>query len=118
MLSGIEQFLLEMEVPQRFIDKMTSTASNNVSWLTFEDQESLEEVPSISELLLASCGSLSRDERDFPRRLFDIQREKIPLSAQQQSVRAALRQHQEAINRCREIKIEAFRDSSPSPRIN
>jgi len=24
MLSGIEQFLLEMEVPQRFIDKMTS----------------------------------------------------------------------------------------------
>jgi hypothetical protein len=118
MLSGIEQFLLEMEVPQRFIDKMTSTASNNVSWLTFEDRESLEEVPSVSELLLASCGSLSRDERDFLRRLFDIQREKIPLSAQQQSVRAALRQHQEAINRCREIKIEAFRDSSPGPRIN
>jgi len=54
-----------MEVPQRFIDKMTGTASNNVSWLIWEDQESLQEVSSISELLLASCGSLSRDERDF-----------------------------------------------------
>jgi hypothetical protein len=118
ILSGVEQFLLEMEVPQRFIDKMTGTASNNVSWLIWEDQESLQEVSSISELLLASCGSLSRDERDFSYQVNDRQRAKMALSERQQSLRDRVRQHQDAINKCREIKIEAFRDSSPSPRIN
>lgn len=118
ILSGIEQFLLEMEVPQRFIDKMTGTASNNVSWLTWEDEQSLGAVPSISEHLLASCGSLSTDEEDFSRQIFNLARAKVPLSARQQSLWDTLRQHQDAINRCREIKIEAFRDSSSSPRVD
>jgi hypothetical protein len=33
ILSGVEQFLLEMEVPQRVIDKMMATASDNIFWL-------------------------------------------------------------------------------------
>jgi hypothetical protein len=118
ILSGVEQFLLEMEVPQRVIDKMTGTASDNVSWLTLKDTESLTEVPSISELLLASCGSLSRDETDFFQQVNNLQQAKLPLSVRQQSLLDTVLQHQNAIDRCREIKIEAFRDSSPSPRIN
>jgi hypothetical protein len=118
ILSGVEQFLVEMEVPQRFIDKMTGTASNNIGWLTWEDEKSLEGVPSISEVLLASCGSLSGEERDFLDLLYDRQRAKMALSERQQSLRDMARHHQDAIDKCREIKIEAFRDSSPVPRTN
>jgi len=118
ILSGVEQFLLEMEVPQRFIDKMTGTASNNVSWLTWEDEEALKDVPSISELLLASCGSLTRDETDFFQQVNNLQQAKVSLSVRQQSLLDTVLQHQNAIDRCREIKIESFRDSSANPRTD
>jgi hypothetical protein len=126
ILSGVEQFLLEMEVPQRVVDKMMATASDNItwlnqypeswSWLSKDDRYSLMHVPSISEFLVASCGSLSEEEKKSSRKLAELAVDNIPLSAQRRSQEDRLSQRVTAIGECKEIRIESFRDSSPTPR--
>jgi hypothetical protein len=51
------KYLTEMEVPQRFIDAMTSTSSTD--WLSAADASSMSDVPSIFEWLTAWCGAVN-----------------------------------------------------------
>jgi len=52
------------------------------------------------------------------RQVNNLQQAKVPLSVRQQSLLDTVLQHQNAIDRCREIKIESFRDSSANPRTD
>jgi hypothetical protein len=54
--------LSEMEVPQRFIEFMMDTTSAEIRWLTNDEAESMEEVPSIAEWLAATCGAMTKSK--------------------------------------------------------
>jgi hypothetical protein len=56
LLRVIEQYLIEMEVPSRFMEMMTDTSSTDIRWLDIKESTQLEEVPSIAEWITASCG--------------------------------------------------------------
>ena len=57
ILRDIDAYLTEMEVPRRFIEIVTDTASTDIRWLDFEEANSMEHVPSIVEWIAASCGA-------------------------------------------------------------
>jgi hypothetical protein len=46
-----------MEVPRRFIEAITDTASTDIRWLDVEQALSIYDVPSIVEWIAASCGA-------------------------------------------------------------
>ena len=60
LLSDINAFLLEMEIPQSLVEAMTDTSSAGIRWLTIEEFSSLEEVPSIAEWISTFCGGTTR----------------------------------------------------------
>jgi hypothetical protein len=62
LLLGIGKYLSEMEVPQRFIEFMMDTTSAEIRWLTNDEAESMEEVPSIAEWLAATCEAMIKSK--------------------------------------------------------
>ena len=64
LLSDIGKYLAEMEVPRRFIEIMTDTSSKDIRWLTNDEAQSMEAVPSIAEWVASSCGAMSKTEKN------------------------------------------------------
>jgi hypothetical protein len=62
LLLDIGKYLSEMEVPQRFIEFMMDTTSAEIRWLTNDEAESMEEVPSIAEWLAATCEAMIKSK--------------------------------------------------------
>jgi hypothetical protein len=103
-LSVIETYLSEMEIPRRYIEKLTDTSSNTISWVGWKDAFAMTEPPSIREWLLASCGGLSGEELDIWIEGFMHRRLSPDLS----------RKADQAEN-CETTKIENYKDSAKSP---
>jgi hypothetical protein len=65
LLSDIGRYLAEMEIPRQLIEIMTSTSSKDLRWLTYEEADSIEDMPpSIAEWVASSCGAMSKYEKD------------------------------------------------------
>src|SRR5207248_2793257 len=57
-------YLVEMEIPRRFVETMTDTSSNNIRWVDFDEAASMEDVPSIAEWVALTCGAMTKAESD------------------------------------------------------
>jgi hypothetical protein len=123
VLAEMERYLAEMEVPRRFIELMTDTASNDVRWLDFNEGWSLKEVASIAEWITASCGTMSKSDEDA---IFKMQTEGLekPLSdlglkpppallgqALSRDDKAKLIERKREVDSCTFNKIENARDA-------
>jgi hypothetical protein len=64
LLAEVGSYLMEMDVPRRFIDIMTDTSSSDIRWLEDKEASSIEEVPSVAEWIAATCGAMSKEEED------------------------------------------------------
>jgi hypothetical protein len=62
LLADIAMYLSDMEVPQKFIDLTSDTASNDIKWLNSEEAKSMLEPPSIAERDAATCGAMTKQE--------------------------------------------------------
>jgi len=62
ILSSINSYLDEMEVPKPMVDAMVSTGSSEIRWVD-SDTAGLRRPPSIAEWEDASCGSFTSEER-------------------------------------------------------
>jgi hypothetical protein len=56
LISDIDRYLTEMEMPRRFIEMIINTPSNDIRWLSLSEASALSDVPSFEEWLGASCG--------------------------------------------------------------
>jgi hypothetical protein len=79
LISDIDRYLTEMEVPRRFIEMMIDTRSNDIRWLQLSEALELWGIPSIEEWLDSSCGKLPKSERknwstrdEIPQKMVDI----------------------------------------------
>ncbi len=63
LLAEMANYLTEMEIPRRFVELMTDTASNEIRWLTWGEADALEDVPSVREWLASSCGAMTKEQR-------------------------------------------------------
>jgi hypothetical protein len=110
VLSDIETYLSEMEIPRRYIEKLTDTSSDNISWLDWmEVLLAMSEPPSISEWLLASCGGLSQEE-------LKLVTEKDSYNKLSPDVRDRLILKTRQVAKCKTTKIENYKDSATSVR--
>jgi len=114
LLTEVETYLLEMEVPRRYIEIMMNTSSNAVYWIRDSNDPSVssisEKVPSIEEWLAAACGTT--DELDGVVVALQMkenlsQREKLEL---EQLKRKSLDRSLE-IDKCESKKIDNSRDA-------
>jgi hypothetical protein len=64
LLADINKYLSEMEIPPRFAEFMIDVSSKDIRWLTTDEATVLEEVPSINEWFAATCGAMSKEEKD------------------------------------------------------
>lgn len=62
LLPQIANYLSDMEVPKKYIELMSATASNDIKWLTTDEALSMLEPPSIAEWVAATCGAISNQE--------------------------------------------------------
>ncbi len=67
LLLDIDKYLTEMEVPRRFIDVMMDTTSTEIRWLSYDEAVSVEEVRSIAQWIAATCGAMTKAEKDTMR---------------------------------------------------
>jgi hypothetical protein len=51
----MKDYLSEMEIPNRYAERMTSTSSGDMSWLDYHTKQ-LEYAPSIQEWVKVKCG--------------------------------------------------------------
>jgi hypothetical protein len=63
LLSEIKNYLAEMEIPNRFAEIMTDISSRDIQWLSWDEADSLEEIPSITEWITSSCGAMTKTEK-------------------------------------------------------
>ncbi len=108
-LAEIKLYLGEMEVPQKYIDMMTSTASNDIYWLSQDEGDAMNDMPpSISESMSASCGALDKNEEKVLREIFLSKQQ--PLSDRAEIVR----EKYFGMLTCDARKLANYRDSIAS----
>jgi hypothetical protein len=117
ILKDIGAYLQDMEIPQRYIDAMTDTASNEIRWVTEKEAEVMHEVPSITEWEAASCGRFTKSETDQMMQLAN--KAIMPSggfhfsSSQDESLYRTLVQKYATIRTCGNNKITSGRDAIP-----
>ena len=57
IIRAMRDYLSEMEIPNRYIERMTSTSSEDMSWLDYDDTDQLKYAPSIQEWVKVKCGA-------------------------------------------------------------
>jgi hypothetical protein len=57
LISDVERYLSQMEVPRIYVDLMMATDSEHIRWLNGDERESMRNVPSIEEWLNSACGN-------------------------------------------------------------
>ena len=107
MVSEIDRYLVEMEVPRRYIELMTDTSSNDVRWLEYFDVASIEYVPSVAEWIASACGSVSKSEDETRLATFA----KKNLLPREKELQNALIKRSVAISNCGFEKIRNARDA-------
>jgi hypothetical protein len=121
LLSDIAAYLLAMEVPQRYADMMSDTASSDIKWLSGDDALAIGRPPSIAEWVAATCGAYTdqdlQQHSDLERR-GDKQAatgQLLPngklLSDKDQALLDANLAKAERIHECGEEKKANFRDT-------
>jgi hypothetical protein len=55
LIKDVGEYLTRMEVPRQFIASIIDTSSTGIRWLDFDEGQSMQDVPSISEWLNAAC---------------------------------------------------------------
>jgi hypothetical protein len=108
VLSDIETYLSEMEIPRRYIEKLTDTSSDDITWLSLAgDTLAMSEPPSIREWLLASCGGLSQEEWGYL--MEELVHHRLSPD------RDRLRRKADQVDNCKTTKIDNYKDSARSP---
>jgi hypothetical protein len=57
IIRAMRDYLSEVDIPNRYIERMTSTSSDDMSWLDDDDTNQLEYAPSIQEWVKVKCGA-------------------------------------------------------------
>jgi hypothetical protein len=112
LLSEIDRYLAEMEIPRQFIEIMTNTSSKEIRWLTYEETDSIGDMPvSIAEWIASNCGAMTKSEKDTMSKISaDISFPKN-VSRQDRMLQERLKTKQIQIRDCTWDKIEMARDA-------
>ena len=114
LLADIATYLSDMEVPQKIIDLMSDTASNDIKWLNSLEAKSMLEPLSIAEWDAATCGAMTKQEDEQVSELFKKGAERR-LSNQDQAVLDANLAKAGRIELCGQGKKARFRDAMALP---
>jgi hypothetical protein len=115
LLTEVGSYLMEMDVPRRFIDIMTDTSSSDISWLEDAEASSMQEAPSVAEWIAATCGAMSKEEEHL---LTQVPRRRAVGEGVTQSDRmlyGLLLKKSSAIHACKLEKIDKARDAIEVP---
>jgi hypothetical protein len=66
LLLDMDKYLVEMEIPRRFIEVMKDTSPADIYWLSRDQAYSMSDVPSIEAWLAATCGSMAKPPMAIP----------------------------------------------------
>jgi len=115
LLADISKFLIEMEIPPRFIEFMIDVSSTDIRWLTRDEAEALEEVPSVHEWIAATCGAMSKEEKDTLIRL-EVEADQLKtLSPRNRMLLDQLQKRSSEISLCAAKKVRLARDAIHEP---
>ena len=64
LLADIAGYLSDMEVPQKYIELVSDTASTDIKWVSDEEAKAMSETRSIAEWLVATCGAKFQTTED------------------------------------------------------
>ena len=119
LLADIASYLSHMEVPQKYIELMSDTASTDIKWLSVEEAQAMSEPRSISEWLAASCGAVTAQETQQTEKLLNLKQQRESngkmLSDQDEALLWANLAKWERISECQEEKKARFRDAMALP---
>jgi hypothetical protein len=65
MAKQVREYLKDMDVPQNLVDKMFSTASDEIEYLDEKTVKSMKKVPFFDEWVKASCGENLTDDESY-----------------------------------------------------
>src|SRR6516165_10558159 len=109
-------YLSEMEISPRFAEFMIDTSSKDIRWLTWDEAETLEEVPSIHEWVATNCGAMSKNETTTWLMLgAEVDQFNKILSPRDRMLYEQLDNRWRKISSCRSTKIQQARDAIPKP---
>ena len=125
LLADIATYLSDMEVPKKYIDLMSDTASSDIEWLSSEEALSMGQPGSLAEWLAATCGAVTKEDSQQFLELTSMQEEQwktgrlLPngklLSDQDQMLLDANMAKTERIGICQDGKKAQFRDAMAPP---
>jgi hypothetical protein len=116
LLVDINKYLSEMEISPRFAEFMIDTSSKDIRWLTWDEAETLEEVPSIHEWVATNCGAMSKNETTTWLMLgAEVDQFNKILSPRDRMLYEQLDNRWRKISSCRSTKIQQARDAIPKP---
>jgi len=107
----VSNYLQEMEVSQFFIDKMMSTNSQNVQFVSLRDASNyhlLGAVPSIEEIVLTKCDGGAHEEEQFNA----IAGKGASATAEEQELKVQLFANIIAGWKCRDDALDDLRDAA------
>ena len=111
LLSEVGTFLDEMEIPRRYVELMTDTASNDVRWLNLDEANSLETAPSIAEWFASTCGAMSRSEEEARSKIALEMGLRKNVSQRDRALHERLEKKWAEIYRCKIMTISRARDA-------
>jgi hypothetical protein len=112
LILDIGKYLTEMEVTQRFIEIMMDTTSTDIRWLNYDEASLVEKVPSIAEWIAASCGAMSKSEKDAMLQIgVEIDQLKKNVTQRDRMLREQLDKKSSEISMCGTKKIWKARDA-------
>jgi hypothetical protein len=119
LLADIAVYLSEMEVPQRYIELMSETASNDIKWLSSDEALSILETPSTAEWVAATCGAItSQDVQEYTELMGQLRAQLSDKDlAQIESRLDANMAKAERISKCGREKKAQYRDAMAPPQV-
>jgi hypothetical protein len=123
LLADIANYLSDMEVPKKYIELMSSTASNDIKWLSSEEAASVPEIPSIAEWVAATCGAITSQDAQEGHELLNQLRPpsgKLPSDEEIAQINARLDANiarGEWIRNCEREKKARYRNAMAPPQV-
>jgi hypothetical protein len=111
LLTDIGNYLVEMEIPRRFVEIMTDTSSNDIRWLNYDEVPLMEEVPSTAEWVALTCGAMSKAEKDTMSKIGTEIAWPKNVSQRDRMLHDTLQKRSIEIGRCAQKKIWKARDA-------
>jgi hypothetical protein len=103
-----------MEIPQRFIETMTDTSSNDIRWISEDEALSIKEPPSVAEWITAGCGGMSKESQSVMLAINRRVRQKIA-SSQEKALYERLSKKDFELYKCKLWRLDGARDALIQP---